>query len=168
MSYCTVQDVRFALTQAAATSGTHTAADMDDATIQDSVNEATAQVDAYISGPYKADDIIPEYIKFWTRDIAAFLAASVYRKSKDWTTLDPLYIRWQDCINLLTAVSSGALDIVGPGNAGVTDEMGTVANWSNIQLFYPWNFDLFGKGAWQYPGAYPVIRYTYIWPGYGF
>lgn len=172
-AYCTVTDVRYALVQAAATSGTNTAADMDDATIQDSVNEASSQVDAYVGGTYDLTttppDFIPPYIKYWTRDIAAFLAASVFRKSKDWTTLDPLYIRWQDTLTVLNAVNAGLMGIIGPGNQGVLTDNASVVNWTPIQLFTPCDFDLWGKG-YTGPGVavYNPPVYYYYGPGFGY
>jgi phage gp36-like protein len=152
VAYCTVVDVRLALAQAAATSGTNSAADMDDATIQDSIEEASAQADLFLGGPYSTSDFVPGVLLYWCRDVAAFLAASVWRQSKDWTTLDPVYLRWQGAVAGLQAVANGTLSMPMPGNAGDTTGGGaTVINMIDIDLFQSWNFDLWGKSV--QPGA---------------
>jgi phage gp36-like protein len=160
MSYCTVPDVRYALTQAAEESDTNTAADMDDATIQDSIDEASSIIDLYVDGPYLSTDTKPGIIKYWCRDIAAYLAASVWRKSKDWTALDPVYLRWQGATQGLQAVASGTLSIPTPASA---DEQATLINQYDGTLIHSWEFDLTGM---SYPTdtGFPLYYYKgWLW-----
>jgi phage gp36-like protein len=146
VNYCTVDDVRVALTQSGETSGTNTAADMNDLTIDDSIAEASAQVDVYIGGPYRPDlgDVVPDAVKYLTRDVAAFLATCTWRKSKDFAAMDPVLLRYNWAISQLNAISSGASSLADMPTS--PEDMATVINPYGFTLFYPWQFDLTGRG----------------------
>lgn len=183
--YCGVNDVRRGLTGSAEAGGadrggapTNTAADLDDEAIQDSIDEATALVDAYIDGPYDvAIEKVPNYVRFWTRDIASYYATLVWRKSKAPTPSDPVVLRYQHTLDMLQSVAQGELAILGPQD--VEDQptvvnpmsplvtLANISNINNLQLINPWNFDLWGRseyggdyyGAGSFPGG---IRVTYV------
>lgn len=174
MNYCEIPDVRFALVDLGTSTNTNTAADMDDTTITDSIAEGSAQVDVYIGGPYRPDlgDIVPDIIKYLTRDVAAFLATCTWRKSKDFAADDPVLMRWNWAIEQLKAFASGAASIPGGGPTNV-DEVATVANPYPFTLFYPWQFDLWGRsyyGGSPYAplSAFRVAELDEMWSGGGY
>jgi phage gp36-like protein len=145
MAYCGVNDVRLALTgDATATSGTNTAADLSDPQIQDSVNESSAVVDAYIDGPYdpRVDDI-PAIVRFWTRDIAAYFATLVWRKSKSPAANDPVILRYNHAMSMLAGVAAGTITIFGPQNS--SDEPSVVNPSFGGGLIRRSDFDLTGR-----------------------
>jgi phage gp36-like protein len=150
MNYCSIEDVRLALVEDGTEDGTNTASDMDDQTIDDSIAEATSQVDIYIGGPYRLDlgDQVPDSVRYLTRDVAAFLATCTWRKSKDFTAMDPVYLRWQWAIQQLNSISSGAAEIPGGTGPSSSNAGATVVNIYPFNLFHPWQFDLIGRGAY--------------------
>ena len=155
MAYCSANDVRRALT-GSATAGilpSNTAADLDDEALEDSANEASAIVDSYIDGPYDTTiETIPPVVSFWTRDIAAYYATLVWRRSKAPVPNDPVILRYDNAMKMLEGVAAGTITIIGP--EGLEDQP-TVVNPDQTQaatLFRPWNFDLTGRG--EYLGMY--------------
>lgn len=144
MSYCSVQDIRKALARGAASSGTNTPADLDDEDLQDAADEASSVVDGYIDGPYDTEvDDIPSTVVFWTRDIAAYLAALMWRGAKAPAANNPITLRYQHAMTMLEAVADGRITIVGPENA---EDQPTVVNQYNVVLIRPGEFDLWGRG----------------------
>jgi phage gp36-like protein len=152
--YCGANDVRRALTGSATAGGndnppTNTAADLDDEALKDSIEEASSVVDSYIDGPYDTTvDEIPAAVRFWARDIAAYLATLVWRKSKAPAANDPVVLRYQHAMKMLDGVAAGTITILGPENIG---DQPTVVNPSgtNGVLFGPDNFDLWGRGEYD-------------------
>jgi phage gp36-like protein len=164
--YCAPSDVRNALAPDGASGGTNTAADLDDPSIIDAINEASSVVDSYVSGPYDTSigDVIPTVISFWTRDIAAYYATLTWRKSKDLTPQDPVTLRYQAALAGLEGIAAGTVSIPMPQDVGeqadveVPVGMQTPLPWGN-QLFNWWDFDLTGYGASGRGG-------WAMWPGY--
>jgi phage gp36-like protein len=146
MRYCSVADVRIALTESGETTDTNTAADMDDITISDAILEASAQIDPYIAGPYSPADDVPAIITYWCRDIAAFLATCTWRKSKDFAAMDPVLLRYQRVTTMLDGIAAGSIVVPGNGPSGSSGGA-TVINQYNFTLFHPRDFDLIGAGA---------------------
>jgi phage gp36-like protein len=136
---------------------------MDDTTIQDAINEASSVVDSYVGGPYAPTDSVPDMVVYWTRDVAAFLATCTWRKSKDFQAMDPVLLRYQQALGRLAGIFAGTTNM--PSNQLPTTDVyeGSVVNPIPMTLFYPWQFDLWGRGG--YPvGAWPIIRQsTYYW-----
>jgi hypothetical protein len=172
MNYCSVTDVRMALTADGATSGTNTAADMDDLSITDSIAEASAVVDTYVGGPYAPGDSVPNMVIYWTRDIAAFLATCVWRRSKDFETYDPVLLRYQQTIGRLAGIFTGTTAM--PSAQMPTGDIfsGFIVNPFVGPLFYPYEFDLYGRAktqsggtaGWPMPAKWPGGDYP--WAGY--
>jgi len=153
-------DVRIALVDMGDIVDTNTAADMDDSTITDAIAEASAQVDVFIGGPYRPDlgDVVPDVVKYLTRDVAAFLATCTWRKSKDFAANDPVLLRYNLTLQQLKDISSGLVTLTNsPTNP---DDNATVVNPYDFTLFYPWQFDLLGRGRSIYPFGSP-----YYWWG---
>lgn len=162
MMYCSVADVRFALTQSGNATETNTAADMDDVTIQDAIAESSAVLDGYIGGPYASTDVVPPVITFWCRDIAAFLATCTWRKSKDFAAMDPVLLRYQWAMGQLTGIATGAIVVPGDGpSTGNGGSGATVVNQNSFTLFHAWDFDLLGI-----PGGPPSPPVQNQWWGY--
>lgn len=151
MGYCGAVDVRRALTGSAQAGGpnsgqppTNTAADLDDTTLQDSIEEASSTVDAYIDGPYVVGtDDIPKMVIFWTRDIAAYLATLVWRKAKPPATNDPVVLRYNHAMAMLQGVAEGTITLVGPANV---EDQPTIVNLFPRGLFNQSDFNLHGSG----------------------
>jgi len=168
VSYSTLQQVRYALAQGAQTSGTNTAADMDDATITDAIAEADSVIDTYIGGPYDPTDVIPNTVTYWSRDIAAFLATCTWRKSKDFQVLDPVYLRYQLALTRLNGIATGVTTVPGPSPTNPDEVGATVVNplSPGYSMFPPWNYDLLGFGAWTWGWAVWDQWRSPVWPGY--
>lgn len=134
-NYCTVQDVRNALTpkglSADNTEAGKTAATLPDWQIIDAINEAETLIDAFVKARYTienedveeptdpADDppimgtvsVAPKPIRLWTRTIAAYFATLTFREGKDLEERDPIQLRFITVMQLLTGVRNGTFDI---------------------------------------------------------
>lgn len=93
---------------------THTAADLDNATLIDAIAEADATIDEYLSGTYvtpvpndETSNAVPHPVDYWSRNIAAYLATLTFRKSKDLTDNDPIVRRYTATMQALTAIRDG-------------------------------------------------------------
>jgi phage gp36-like protein len=160
MRYCSVADVRIALTQAGSATGSNTAADMDDVTISDSIYEASGVIDGYIGGSYQPSDTVPPIVTFWCRDVAAFLATCTWRKSKDFAAMDPVWLRYQWVLGQLNGLGAGSIVLPGGGPSNPTGSSGaTVVNPYPCTLFTPCDFDLLGESE----GASPVGAVNQWW-----
>jgi phage gp36-like protein len=179
VNYCSVVDVRNALTAGGATSGTNTAADMDDATLQDAIAEASSVVDTYVGGPYGPSDSVPNMVVYWTRDVAAFLATCTWRQSKDFEALDPVLLRYQQAVERLAGIFTGTTSM--PSSQMPTQDVftGAVCNTIPITLFHASDFDLYGRAetsTGEVSPGWPIFTVTkdsqnwqaYQWPGYMF
>lgn len=113
--YSSPADVRNALTPGADQADQTTAAGFQDGQIQDAIKEADGNIDTYLSGKYgiPTDPDTPEVavypVRAWSRDIAAYLATLTYRKSKDLQPDDPIRLRFEWTIGLLTKIAEGDL-----------------------------------------------------------
>jgi phage gp36-like protein len=168
MNYCSVVDVRNALAADGQTSGTNTAADMDDSTLTDSIAEASSVVDTYVGGPYSPADSVPGMVIYWTRDIAAFLATCVWRRSKDFETLDPVLLRYQQAVARLAGLFDGTTAM--PSSQMPTSDIftGAVYNLYAGQLIFPYQFDLYGNSISSGVSGGTMTGWPYQnqWPGY--
>lgn len=136
--YCTVSDVRKALTPGGDSSNTGTAADLADPQLKDAISEAAARVDAYVGGSYTDP---PDVIQFWTRDIAAYLATLTWRESKDLSENDPVRLRFIQTISMLASVAKGQLKVPLP-EGSVASSDAAVVNRHPQDLFTEQEFAL--------------------------
>ena len=170
MNYCSVVDVRNALAADGATSGTNTAADLDDASLTDAIAEASSIVDTYVGGPYAPVDSVPGMVIYWTRDVAAFLATCTFRRSKDFQTLDPVLLRYQFTISRMAGIFTGTTALPSSQMPTVDVFTGAVYNIDPITRFPASDFDLWGQaetsGGDVQPG-WPLFK-PGKWPGYMF
>lgn len=150
--YCTVTDVRNALTPSGLESDRETAANLPDEQIQDQIDEAEGIVDTYLNNRYQiileeieVEDpdnpgntlvwlVAPVPVRGLTRNIAAFLSALVYRKNKDLAEDDPIRLRYTLSMDLLEKVLSGKIVLPLPTNE--TPPQG-------VEIFNPYEGDLF-------------------------
>jgi phage gp36-like protein len=155
VNYCTLVDVRTALNGTGATSGSNTAADLPDPAITDAIAEASAEVDAYIGGPYAVSEAVPAVIKFWTRNIAAYMATLTWRKSMAILPTDPVAIRYTNTIAMLILAQSATSELDFPMPADVLETADIENHWATtvfdslgnpVPLFDIRQFRIFGHG----------------------
>lgn len=165
MNYCSVVDVRNALAADGQTTGTNTAADMDDAALTDAIAEASSVVDTYVGGPYGPADSVPDMVIYWTRDVAAFLATCTFRRSKDFETMDPVLLRYQQAIGRLQGIFTGTTAMQSSQMPTTDIFTGAVYNLYHGILFPMWAFDLTGRSeatSGESGSGWPLAK----WPGY--
>lgn len=175
MAYSTPAMVRQALvpssdgSQPTGSNVTHTAADLTDAQLSDSIAEADAIIDGYLSGVYTtpvAGAPAPHPIDFLSRNIAAYNATLAFRGSQDFTDTDPIARRYKDSLAFLQAVGANKVSLPLPrntGGAGATTSAGAAINpyvgdlWTPDDFSiapsgqrYPWGF----SPAWQDPAVF--------------
>lgn len=149
--YCTIRDVRNALAPSGA-SDQETAAKLPDWQIEDQINEAEGVVNTYLLSKYtittvevEEDDpdnpgnilvstVAPPPVRAFTRNIAAYLSALVFRKSKDLTEDDPIRLRYAQTMDLLNRIADGKILLPLPP-AGSTAQ--------DVEIFNPYTGDLF-------------------------
>lgn len=153
-TYCTVRDVRAALTPGADASPEQkdTAAGLADWQIEDAILEAEGTLLAYIAtryvittdeveeedpdnpGDFWVSTVAPSPIRGWTRNIAAFLAALTFRKNKDLGEDDPIRLRYRHTMTMLEAVRDRKMDLP-LGGASADDQGVHVENLYEGHLF---------------------------------
>ncbi len=170
--YCTVRDVRVALTPNGVGDNSGTAAELEDWQIENAITEAEGVVSSYIASRYtiyseeveelNPEDpeevwlsvVAPEPVRSWTRNIAAYLAALTYRRNKDLTEDDPIRLRYTHTMENLVAVRDGRMDL---------DLPGTEVDTSGVHVENLYTGDLFGLEdvGLGYAGSGQAQRY---WP----
>lgn len=166
MSYSTPAMVRQALvpssdgTQPTGSNLTHTAADLSDAQLQDSINEADAMIDGYIGGVYttpvaQVAGLTPHPIDYLSRNIAAYNATLAFRGSMDFTDTDPVARRYRDSEAFLKGVGTNRISLPIPRNVG-----GAGATTSVAPAFNPYTGDLWTPDDFS---IRPANRSTYPW-----
>lgn len=168
--YCTTNDVRLALSPLGEPDGT--ASTLTDPQIEDSIDEAEAVVDTYLSARYtittfEVEDttdpnnilvytVAPVPVRGWTRNIAAYLAALTYRRNKDLSEDDPVRLRFNMTMGLLKDVRDRNSDLSLP--VVVADQQGVhVENLYEGTLFGPEDLAL-------QPGYDTVYDPQVFWP----
>lgn len=113
MSYTTIHQVRYALARnLEAPDGT--AAELDDPSIQNQIDAATAEVDGRIGTIYAVPiETPPNLIKEITRDIAAFLCETVFREWREIPANNPIYLRYTRAVNMLKDIAKGLIVLPG-------------------------------------------------------
>lgn len=180
MTYCTVRDVRNALTPDATNlpGERDTAASLADWQIDDAIQEAETILNShvlprYVVGTEDVEQIVvaadpeadPEVfeetdtvtvakapIRWWTRSIAAYYATLTFRKSKDIAEDDPVRLRYQAVMAHLRDVRDGRLDLPGfvPSESSSSGEV-TVVNQYEGKMFDLDDFSLgYGGSSPQY------------------
>ena len=180
--YCTVFDVRAALTPGASQSGTSnakaTAASLADWQIEDAIAEATGTVKSLLSrytiteteqqvatgidgdgAPILAPGQVAAYpIRAWTRNIAAYLATMTFKQNQDIKEDDPVRLRYIMTMGQLQAVHDGSLDIPGLEPSEEVDQGVHVENTYEGKLFGPEDFLLTPEGVVPSPNVLWPLR----------
>lgn len=174
-TYCTVRDVRLALTPSGDPADGSTGAGLPDWQIEDAINEAEGTINAFIATRYsiitiEVDEVNPEDpletwvwtvapspIRGWTRDIAAYLCALTYRRNKDLAEDDPIRLRYNMVLGFLLAVRDRQMDISLPVNE--TDDQGVhVENLYEGDLFSLEDFGLGHEGRYSMAQRFIPLR----------
>lgn len=161
MSYSSIVDVRNALTPGADASDQTTASILEDSQIQDAINEADSVILAYIGADYSVPQdpndtlVAVAPVRWWSRDIAGFLATLTYKRNKDVTTDDPVRLRYNMVMSMLTAIrdGKGSVDLP-PADPDAGDGDVTVINLYTGDLWGPADFGLSAAGN-PFPTYYP-------------
>jgi phage gp36-like protein len=147
---------------------THTAADLSDSQLEVEIGQADRIIDGYLNGYYAtpvavtSDALIPEPIHTWSANIAAYLATLTYRRGKDLSQQDPVYLRYQLTMQQLMATNSGrmTLNIPTQTSVGAVSGVGQAVNPYSGNLVGAEDFDLRPvNSAWPYypdvPAGFP-------------
>jgi Protein of unknown function (DUF1320) len=143
VGYCQVSDVRNALSQDGEESGTNTASDLSDVQITDAIAEADNIINGFVGGSYTT---VPAVVKFWSRDLSAYLATLTWRKSSDIGPNDPVRLRYALTMSQLMQIKSGGVQAP-PPDVKATEGDAHVENQYTGTLFQTPDFDLLGGGV---------------------
>lgn len=170
--YCTVSDVRNALAPGGdASRPGGTAASLTDEQLVDAIREADTVIDLHLSSRYtipldevegEATTVAPQPVRFWSRNIAAYLATLTFSRNRNIPVDEPVRLRYDQTMQYLVAVRDGRSDLnlppVAP-NTGPSDV--EVINAYEGTLFGADDFHIgVGGGYGGYPNSFSH------WPGY--
>jgi phage gp36-like protein len=153
--YSLTQDVRLALTPGAVSSDKTTAAGLDENQLIDAINQADAKINGYVPDGYTVPMVTlpnedPEVVvqvaanpfRFWSRDIAAYLATLTFKRNADVTADDPVRLRYEATMADLLLVRQGDYTLPpSAGEAAVDGEI-SIHNLYEGNLFGPSDFAL--------------------------
>jgi phage gp36-like protein len=155
--YCSPIDVRNALTPGATSDDPTTSAGLSDEQIDDAINQADARIRGYLPAGYVVPMMTLEnnltvatpIIRYWSRDIAAYLATLTFNRSMDVPQDEPVRLRYNDAMADLMLVAKGMFEL--PPETGDTalpsEENVFVYNQYQGQLFGPEDFSLATAGT---------------------
>ena len=178
-TYCSVRDVRLALTPSADAASAETASSLPDWQIEDAILEAEGVINTYVLARYTIPTgevtesnqgtppilsqvvVAPQPVRGWTRDVAAFLATLTFRKHKDLPEDDPVRLRYAMVLKMLEDIRDFKSTL--PGGAfppsDVDDDQGVhVENLYTGKLFGPEDFGLGYAGQVQSPQVYWSVQ----------
>lgn len=151
--YSTVESVRDALTPGGVSNDKSTAAGLTNVQIQDSIAEADATIENYLSNRYVVPivDPVPTTVQFWSRSIAAYLATLTKRKSSDLAETDPVVRRFNLAMSQLAAVQASKAQLSIPELASdAIQSEAQIQNQYEGTMFWPGDYSV-GPGL-PYPG----------------
>lgn len=114
VSYCQPSDIRSNV--AGTDAGTGTCAQLSDGQLLAAIAQASSKVSAYAGTAWFVDAndpviVIPDLIVTTTVQLATFYATLTYRKGKDLSQFDPVYLGYQDAMRTLTDIQSGKIEV---------------------------------------------------------
>lgn len=129
--YCLPADIRNNV--AGTDAGTGTCAALEDAQLTAAIAQASAKVSSYVGTSYVVDAadpviVVPDLVKTLTVQIATFYATLIYKKGKDLSAFDPVYLGWVDATNTLKDIAAGKIEVAPTAPADPTDRAGHVVN----------------------------------------
>jgi phage gp36-like protein len=112
--YCTPADIRENVSGTDA--GTGTCAMLTDAQLNEAIGNASNKVSAYVGTDYETDAatpvvVIPPLVVTLTIQIATFYATLTYRKGKDLSQWDPVYLGYLDATKTLADIAAGRIQV---------------------------------------------------------
>lgn len=119
--YSTVDDVRDALAPGGSNAA-NTAASLEDVQIRNAIEEADSTIDSYLLRRYSIPQEDTEAggqvvkvavppVRWYSRNIAAYLATLTWRRGKDIGEDDPVRLRYRDTVDLLRRVQANEADL---------------------------------------------------------
>jgi phage gp36-like protein len=96
--------------------GTGTCAALTDDQLSAAITQASAKVSAYVGSDYETDAatpvvVVPDLVKTITIQLATFYATLTYRKGKDLSAFDPVYLGYLDAKQTLQDIISGKVEV---------------------------------------------------------
>lgn len=147
--YSTVTDVRNALTPGAVSTDASTASSLEDAQIIDAIVEADSRIKTYLPDGYTVTEVTiqqgdppaafivaPDTIRFWSRDIAAYLATLTYKRHQNVPEDDPVRLRYEMAMEALRLARDGKINL--PVDETATDDV------EDIVVYNQYTGNLFG------------------------
>ena len=131
VSYCLPSDIRNNV--GGTDAGTGTCAMLTDEQLNEAIGRASAKVSAYAGTAWFVDAndpviVIPDLIFSLTVAIGTFYATLTYRKGKDLTPTDPVYLGYLDATQTLKDIASGLIDVAPTPPADPVERRGHVVN----------------------------------------
>lgn len=111
--YCAPSDVRDNV--AGTDHGAGTCAQLSDQQLIEAIRRASAKVSAYAGTVYEADaenpaGTVPELIFTIAVQISTYYGTLTYRKGKDLSQMDPVYLGYVDAMATLNAIAAGTIE----------------------------------------------------------
>ena len=118
--YCTPADIRDNV--AGTDSGSGTCAALTDEQLTEAIGRASSKVSAYAGTTFEPDAstsavTVPDLVSTITVQLATFYATLTYRKGKDLSAFDPVYLGYLDATQMLKDIATGMIQ-VGPPDPG--------------------------------------------------
>ncbi len=131
VAYCQPSDIRNNV--AGTDNGTGTCAMLTDDQLSDAIARASAKVSAYVGTSWFVDAndpviVIPDLVYSLTVQIGTFYGTLIYRKGKDLTTTDPVYLGYTDAMATLKDIANGLIEVSPTPPADPTDRGGYIRN----------------------------------------
>lgn len=129
--YCLPSDIRANV--AGTDAGTGTCAALEDYQLSSAIAQASAKVSSYVGTSYVVDAAnptvtVPDLVKTCAIQLGTFYATLIYRKGKDLSAMDPVYLGYLDAISTLKDVAAGRIDVAPTGPADPVDKPGYFRN----------------------------------------
>jgi phage gp36-like protein len=164
--YCLPSDIRANV--AGTDAGTGTCAMLEDSQLNAAIAQASAKVSSYVGTSYVVDAAnpavtVPDLVRTCAIQLATFYATLIYRKGKDLSAMDPVYLAYLDAIGTLKDVAAGRIDVAPTGPADPVDKPGHVVNTlPSIFTFEDSGTVPNGRGGIEAAGA-PGARFADGW-----
>lgn len=159
MPHSDLRDVRNALAPEGREVGT--AATLADDQLLDAILQADAMIDSYTSKyaipqveEFIAEEgrtikVAPAPVRYWSRDIASYLATLTFKRNQDVTVDDPIRLRFNIAMSDLVAVRDGRSTLPFSLKVALTGAaLPVVVNQYEGSLFRPADFDLAYQSEW--------------------
>ena len=129
--YCLPSDIRSNV--AGTDDGTGTCAQLTDDQLNLAIAQAGAKVSAYVGSDFEVDAanpviIVPPLVFTIAVQLATFYATLTYRKGKDLSQFDPVYLGYQDATKTLGDIVTGLIEVAPTAPADPVYAPGHVVN----------------------------------------